>query len=303
MEQELRQGANRDTVEEATAIICRDVEKMKGRLRKRKTRKLDRLLQLKPKRPNRHPRPMPRPQTAIDDSPAPRTVVNLSEAELSSTELSLLSRGLKFAPQSPRINRFQLKQDLAAFGRRMRLKELFYDPDASSEDEYDPEERKFKEKSTWNPPKNRDPALEAYLKAVEADAWRLTSSTKRVDNLTPPERRALTQLRSCTDIVIKPADKGSATVVMSKEAYMAGAYRQLNDSRFYRKLDDEPTQQFADEVRDLVSEMANNGHINKETKKYLTPTEPRTARFYHLPKIHKPDVPGRPIVSSYGAPT
>ena len=46
--------------------------------------------------------------------------------------------------------------------------------------------------------------------------------------------------------------------------------------------------------------MANNLHINADTKKYLTPTEPRTARFYHLPKIQ---VPGRPIVSSCGSPT
>ena len=37
--------------------------------------------------------------------------------------------------------------------------------------------------------------------------------------------------------------------------------------------------------------------------KYLTPTHARTARFYHLPKIHKPGNPGRPIVSSCGAPT
>ena len=44
-------------------------------------------------------------------------------------------------------------------------------------------------------------------------------------------------------------------------------------------------------------------HINKDTLKYLTPTEPWTAHFYHLPKIHKAGNPGRPIVSSCGAPT
>ncbi len=38
------------------------------------------------------------------------------------------------------------------------------------------------------------------------------------DNLTPDEREALKKPRNRTDIIIKPADKGSATVVMSKEA-------------------------------------------------------------------------------------
>ena len=53
---------------------------------------------------------------------------------------------------------------------------------------------------------------------------------------------ALTKLRVHTDIVIKPADKGSATVVMCKEASTAEAYRQLTDSRYYyHKLDKDPT--------------------------------------------------------------
>ncbi len=38
------------------------------------------------------------------------------------------------------------------------------------------------------------------------------------DNLTPDEREALKKVCIRTVIIIKPADKGSATVVMSKEA-------------------------------------------------------------------------------------
>ena len=120
--------------------------------------------------------------------------------ELSPEEYSLLSKGLKFAPQPPRINRFDLTKDLEAFERRLRLREFFYDPEDN--DKYDPEKLKFKEKSAWNPPKNRDPALEAYIRAVEDDAWHLTSLTRRKDNLTPQNREALTSLRSSNDIVI-----------------------------------------------------------------------------------------------------
>ena len=43
--------------------------------------------------------------------------------------------------------------------------------------------------------------------------------------------------------------------------------------------------------------------MKKKTKKYQTPDHSRTARFYVLPKIHKPGNPGRPIVSLKGAPT
>ena len=56
-------------------------------------------------------------------------------------------------------------------------------------------------------------------------------------NLTTVERNSLQNLKRNKSIVIKPADKGSATVVMNKTAYLAEAYRQLNNERYYRKLD------------------------------------------------------------------
>ena len=57
---------------------------------------------------------------------------------------------------------------------------------------------------------------------------------------------------------------------MSKEAYIAKAYRQLTDSR-YHKLDKDPTQNHADKVKDLLQEMSDNRYLQKDTKKYLTP--------------------------------
>ena len=110
------------------------------------------------------------------------------------------------------------------------MREFFCDPEANGdEDEGNHQDDiKFREKSTWTPPKNRDAAIETYLKAVETDAWRLTRSTKRKDNLLPSEPQALKQLRARSDITIKPVDKGSATVVMSKDSYLAEAYRQVS---------------------------------------------------------------------------
>lgn len=307
LERDIRVSFDRTTFEAVHSTVKSRVETLKKRLEERKKRKLTSLLAAKPRRGNRHPRmtirasPMNLSNT---DNTTPRTVVNLTGVDLSSDEISLLSKGLKFAPTPPRINRFQLKQDLEAFGRRLRLKEFFYHSD-ESEDEYNPHRHRFKEKSTWNPPRNRDPALETFLRAMENDVWRLARSTTRKDNLTLAERGALTRLRTRTDIVIKPADKGSATVVMSKEAYMTEAYRQLMDHRYYRKLDEDLTQAHARLIEALIREMFENKLLDKDTAKYLAPENPRTARFYHLPKIHKQTipVPGRPIISSNGSPT
>jgi hypothetical protein len=40
------------------------------------------------------------------------------------------------------------------------------------------------------------------------------------------------------------------------------------------------------------------GHIDDKTMEYLTPEDPKPGRFCLLPKIHKENNPGRPIVSA-----
>lgn len=186
----------------------------------------------------------------------------------------------------------------------MRLKEYFFDDSMESEDEQRHEDvRRFQEKSTWIPPRNSIPALDTYLQVVERDTLHLVGSVKRKDNITLEERSTITKLCNHNDIIIKPADKGSATEILSKEAYVAEAFKQLSNTTYYKKLDTDPTNQCASNIFDFVQMMSNNHFINEETRKYLTPSSFRTAKFYHILKIHKPSIPGRPIVSSCGAPS
>ena len=170
------------------------------------------------------------PPTSNTVDLASRISVNLSD------EIKLLSKWLKFAPEPPRINLFQSKQDLKDSGRRLRLQESFFNPDKNDEEEYDIDARCFKPASTWTPKWNREISLEAYLQAVE-DEMRLTKSIWVKNNLTLIEWEGLSKLSAMIDLVIKPADKGSATVVMSKEDYVAEVWREVVNSKYYRKLE------------------------------------------------------------------
>ena len=49
--------------------------------------------------------------------------------------------------------------------------------------------------------------------------------------------------------------------------------------------------------------MYDNGDIDEKTLEYLIPDSPKPDRFYFLPKVHKANNPGRPIVSANGHPT
>ena len=43
--------------------------------------------------------------------------------------------------------------------------------------------------------------------------------------------------------------------------------------------------------------------LDRDTFDFLRPRNVRTSQFYILPEIHKKGIPGRPIVTSCGAPT
>lgn len=54
------------------------------------------------------------------------------------------------------------------------------------------------------------------------------------ENLTSELREALALLKKNTEIVIKPADKGSTVVIMDKQQYFVEAYRQLENTKHYQ---------------------------------------------------------------------
>jgi hypothetical protein len=49
--------------------------------------------------------------------------------------------------------------------------------------------------------------------------------------------------------------------------------------------------------------MYDNGEIDEQTLEYLIPNSPKLGRLYLLPKIHKTNNPGRPIISANDHPT
>ena len=61
-------------------------------------------------------------------------------------------------------------------------------------------------------------------------------NTKRPNNLTKGDQKALEELSKKDDIIITNADKEGAIVVMDIDRYISEAQRQLNDEKNYKKL-------------------------------------------------------------------
>nr|XP_054762104.1 uncharacterized protein LOC129268590 [Lytechinus pictus] len=133
-----------------------------------------------------------------------------------------------------------------------------------------------------------------------------TLDSRAHDNYLPrEEHQALASLKNRSDIIIKPADKGSAVVVMDRQQYIDEAMKHLNNLSHYALLDSDPTCNSSLQIQSTLNDMKEHRHLSEKAHKFLSPTNAniKPARFYLLPKIHKPGNPGRPILSGNGSQT
>ena len=85
-----------------------------------------------------------------------KNVVNLSRRNLSRSEISLLSKGLKFVPSANKIDGAKLKRELKEYGRKLRLMWHFRNDERTFLID------EFRPKSSFNP-RNKDTIIETYL--------------------------------------------------------------------------------------------------------------------------------------------
>ena len=243
--------------------------------------------------------------------------VNLSSIDLSDSDISVLDKGLTFVPTPKTLPVKTIIQNKNNLIRNIKLKSFFRDSSAI----YDANVKRFREKSSWTPSSLQLPMdiVDTVAKIERAtaefirDAERVTdlSGTKLIlkdpNNITKDERASVLKLRKNNDIVIKKADKGSATVIMDRAHYVFEANRQLNDLNYYKKLDRPIYLDNAENIKSILQRMYADRFIDKKQFDFLCgPEKPRHRIFYLLPKIHKdpqkwtikdkmPE--GRPIVS------
>ena len=223
---------------------------------------------------------------------------------LSNSEKSVLSKGLNFVPISKKLDEFSVKQDVEKFLRRVQLKASFHDKeDDSNTSDKDTFETLQTRKSKWTPPEGQFASLDFFINKCRHDINKLNfNRNTKFSNLSSEERAALQNLRKRKDIVVKAADKGGALVVWRADLDQKEALRQLSDTSFYAKVDKDLTST----NQQIVKSTINDHRVKQElpaTATNLIITTPRTSCIYFLPKIHKPNNPGRPIVSACSCPT
>ena len=106
-------------------------------------------------------------------------------------------------------------------------------------------------------------------------------------NITKEERAALKSLKEDNTIMILPADKGRASVVLDTGTYHA-KMSALIETGPYQPLNKDPTDRLT---------LKRNGRISEAVYNKIRPRHKQPPRIHGLPKTHKANIPLRPIVS------
>ncbi len=165
---------------------------------------------------------------------------------------------------------------------------------------------------------NRIPTAE-IIASVEEGIFQLDDDDKRLVRAEvssilrraklPPKNmdsnvfKALLALRKDPARIILSADKGNCVVVMDKIEYREKALSLLSDKNTYTVLKSDPTGKTQRDLNAKLLLLKKSNIISETTYKMLYSSDGLSPRFYGLPKIHKPEIPLRPIVSFVNSPT
>ena len=230
----------------------------------------------------------------------------IGETEAPASWLQLLERGLKFIPTPNAWSNHVWTSEVDTIVNKITNHIWFSDKQSTRNDNLKETFQKIRRPhtTTWTCKTSALKECEATLiRNLRNDLYNITPVDTR-HNLSSAERNTIRDLKKQTNWIIKPADKGSGTVLWERELYIKEAERQLSSAN-YQKLGNSNLSQTCELIETRLSELARKGLISPAEKKAMTQHSPREAEFYLLPKIHKSKTnpPGRPIMSGNGHPT
>jgi len=104
------------------------------------------------------------------------------------------------------------------------------------------------------------------------------------------------------EILITRSDKGNKTVLMCQNQYDSKMQNLLSDTTTYEIIPSDPTPRLQRINNNKIQSIFNAKLIDNNTKLDLKTDISIPPRIYGLPKIHKPNAPLRPIVSTINSP-
>jgi hypothetical protein len=205
--------------------------------------------------------------------------------------IAVLDRGLTFIPSPTRVPLKFIIECKQRNIRNLNLRDFFQNKDNSN---YDPNAfaNKFIPKSSWNPP------LKDISKETQASCLRIANYTQKLIrnrltkskdgtnvicqdlhtkglNLTKQEFQAIVKLRNEKSIIIKPADKGGAIVILDKTKYKEEGLRQLLNKNYYEPIEGPNWLKNVQDINIILKDIHGKQMISDKQLQYLIAKIPK----------------------------
>ncbi|XP_078357458.1 uncharacterized protein LOC144642366 [Oculina patagonica] len=185
-------------------------------------------------------------------------VINFSSRSLSDAEIALLQKGLNFAVTPTNIPAKEIIASVESAVRQLNTEQA-----------------------------------DLVRRAVNSI---LQQAEPPEPNITKEMRDGLKSLKEDDSIMILPADKGRASVVLDTDTYRT-KMSTLIENGPYQLLNKDPTDRLTRKLTEKLLTLKRSGDLSEAVYNKIRPRHKQPPRIYGLPKIHKADVPLRPIVS------
>ena len=75
------------------------------------------------------------------------------------------------------------------------------------------------------------------------------------------------------NVIFQKADKGGKLTIFTVDSYLAEAYRQLSDTKYYRETSHNHTAEIASEIEAFLTHLYNEKYIAIDTFDFLEPNK------------------------------
>ncbi|UYV65004.1 hypothetical protein LAZ67_3002762 [Cordylochernes scorpioides] len=198
-------------------------------------------------------------------------IVNLSDYELSPSEISLLNKGLSYRP----------------------IKNVFLPQIISSI-----------ESGIHNISNNNMHMIRNFVASTLAPtpSNRTSQHNKESHRRINKEILILNNLSKNKNITISRADKGGSVVILNTEDYINRMKTHLNNTEFFVKIEPQEASKSITAFKKSIHQLLKNQIIDQSLKKQILENPGTHPYIYGLPKIHKENTPLRPIVAYNQSP-
>ena len=218
-------------------------------------------------------------------------VKKFSKRNLTREEINALSNGLEFVLPSRKLDDETLIASVETFFFAL----LGYTTDQKEfEKKYENERAQYKLTS-------EQLQYATKIRRVTDEFRHKTSILLKKCGASDPKSLALIKnLARDKSIIITKADKGRTVVLLDREEYINKMENLISDHTTFKQIYEDPTIAEEDRLTRKLRQMKERDFITEQEYNHCYPSGSQPARLYGLPKVHKPGLPLRPILSASG---